>query len=492
MSLPLRRPSDPDLLVIGGGTAGLVAAHTAAGLGARVVLIERAPSPGGDCLWTGCVPSKTLIAIASTVATARQAAAYGLEVAGPVDFAAVMAEVKRAITTIEPVDSAATLEAAGVTVIRGTARLTGPNRVEVDGRSVRFRQAVLATGSVPAVPPIDGLAEVDYLTNESLWDLTELPPRLVILGGGTIGCELAQAFTRLGSRVTLIETADRVMPSEDPLAAPVVEGALRADGVHIELGRPVSTVRDGSLTLDDEQVEFDQILVATGRTPATSGLGTEAAGVELDDTGCVLVDQTMRTTNPRIWAAGDLTSYPRYTHAAGMHAQIAASNALLGVRRTITKVLLPRVTYTNPEVAAVGVLPSEAVDEPGLRVITTAHSHVDRAIAEDATAGFTSVVVDRRSRLVGALVVSPRAGETIGEATLAIQSRTRMRDLAATTHPYPTFSDGLWNAAIDDVRASLGKPVPRLAFRTLVRLRRFRSQLEPHTDPSSAPASVIE
>lgn len=468
-----RRPAD--LLVIGGGTAGLVAAHTAAGLGARTVLVERGDL-GGDCLCTGCVPSKTLLAVAATVATARRAAAYGARVeAGDIDFAVVMAEVRRAITTIAPHDSAETLASSGVSVLRGTAEFTGPDQVRLDDQRLPFRRAVLATGSAPRVPDIPGLAATRPLTNETVWDLTERPDRLVVLGGGGIGCELAQAFARLGTAVTVVETEPRLLPGEDPDAAAVVRAALEADGVTVRCGVALTEVQPGSATVaGPTALPYDTLLVATGRTPRTAGLGLDALGVDLDAAGQVVTDPTLRTTNARVWAAGDLTGHPRYTHTAGMHGSYAASNAVLGLRRRVDSLVLPRVTFTSPEVASVGLAPAAAAQDRRLRVVTEEHAETDRAIAEAATAGFSRLVLDRRGRLVGAVVVGPRAGETIGEATLAVARGLRAQDLAAVTHPYPTYSDGLWNAVIGDVRAGLRRPLVHAVTRSVIRLRRHR------------------
>jgi pyruvate/2-oxoglutarate dehydrogenase complex dihydrolipoamide dehydrogenase (E3) component len=467
-----------DLVVVGGGTAGLVAARTAASLGASVAMIERDAAPGGDCLWTGCVPSKTFRAAAATVAQARRAAAYGVElVPGPVDFAAVMAEVRRAVETIAPVDSVEATAAAGVAVVTGTGRFTGPDEVAVtavDGsvRRLRFGRAVLAMGAGPDVPPLPGLAERGYLTSDDVWELTELPARLLVVGGGVTGCELAQAFARLGSRVTVVEPGGRLLGEEDPDASALVEAALTADGVEVRTGRRVEALAGTAARLDDgTRVAADQVLVATGRRARTADLGLGAVGVALQANGDVVVDPWLRTTNPRIWAAGDLTGYPRYTHLAGLHGAAVAAHAVLGLRRRAAVVPAPRVTYTDPEVAAVGLSAAEG-RAAGHRVVTLEHAHVDRAVTEGRTDGFTRLVLDRRGRLLGAVVVSPRAGETIAEATLAINQGVTVATLTASTHPYPGFSDGLWNAAIGEYQRSLGRLPTRTAIGVLRRLRR--------------------
>ena len=450
-----------DLLVIGGGTAGLVGARTAAELGASVLLVERERT-GGDCLWTGCVPSKALVAAASAAAGARSAERLGVHVDGVrVDFAGVMAHVKGAMATIEPVDSAAALDRAGVSVRSGSARFTGPDAVEVDGERIAFRHALIATGSDPAVPPLPGLAGA--LTSDTVWDLTELPRRLIVLGGGTIGCELGQAFARLGSAVTVVETADRLLPNEDARAAAVVTDALRADGVTVRTGSRVESADGGSVVLaGEERVEGDALLVALGRRPDTRGLDPAAAGVELAEGGHVVVDAALRTTNPRVVAAGDVTGHPQFTHVAGVHGAIAASNAVLGLRRRIDLRAVPKVTYTVPEVASVGAAEGRAV-----RVHDNAD--IDRAIADGTTAGFTKLVLDRRGRVVGATVVGPRAGEVLAELTLAVRRRLPATTLAGTIHPYPTYGDAAWQATLDQLRARLSTPLLRPVFALLRR-----------------------
>ncbi len=454
-----------DLFVLGGGTAGLVGAKTAARLGARVLLAERGRT-GGDCLWTGCVPSKSLLAAAHAAAAARSAARLGVQVEGVrVDFAAVMTHVRTAIATIEPNDSPASLRAAGVEVRRGQAILTGPGTATVAGDTVRFRQALLATGAGPVLPGLPGLVEADPLTSESVWELRSLPADLVVLGGGSIGCEMAQAFARLGSRVSVVEAADRLLSREDRRASTLVEAALRADGVDVRTGVSVmAATADGLRLADGTVVHGERILVAVGRRARTEGIGLERAGVEVDERGFVVVDATLRTTASRIWAAGDLTSHPQFTHLAGVHASTAASNAVLGLRRKVGLRAVPRVTFTDPEVAAVG--------GPGVREIRWEHADLDRAVAEGRQDGFTSLNLDSRGRVVGATVVGPRAGETMGELTLAVAQGMRARSVAATTHAYPTYNDAVWNATVAELRESLSTgPLARVGA-ALVAARR--------------------
>ena len=474
-----------DLLVIGGGTAGIVGAKTAARLGARVVLVER-DRPGGDCLWTGCVPSKSLLASARAAADARRAGRLGVRAdAVGVDFPAVMAHLRDAISTIEPSDSPQALREAGVHVLTAEARFTSARTVALaDGRTLRFHSALLATGASPTILPVPGLADAEPWTSESIWDLTELPRRLVVVGGGAIGSELGQGFARLGSDVTIVESGPRILSKEDPDAAAVVHRALEADGVRILTGHRLAGVtgsrRDGGeveLGHDDGRtaVTYDALLVAVGRTSRTHGLDLAAAGIELGDKGTVRVDPTLRTSNPRVWAAGDVTNHPRFTHLAGMHGSLAATNAVLGLRRSVDLAAVPRVTFTDPEVAAVGAATwSGSGDEP--RTVTRRHEDVDRAVTEGTTAGFARLALGRRHRVVGATVVGPRAGESLGELVLAVRKKLNTGDLAGTTHPYPTYDDGPWNAAIADVQARLDAPLVQALTHGVTIVRRGLSR----------------
>ncbi len=459
-----------DLLVVGGGTAGLVGARTAAGFGASVLLVERERT-GGDCLNTGCVPSKALLAAAAAAADARAAGRLGVRVTGvEVDAAAVLAHVKGAIATIAPVDSPEALRAAGVAVRHAGARFTGPATADVGGEEVVFGSALIATGSDPQVPPIPGLREAGPLTSDTVWDLDAFPRRLAVLGGGSIGCELGQAFARLGSAVTLVEAAPRLLPAEDPDAAALVAAALRRDGVVLHTGVAVAAADAGGVDLaDGRRVDADALLVALGRVPDTRGLGLDAAGVAVDGRGFVRVDRALRTANPRVWAAGDVTGHPPFTHLAGVHGSTAATNAVLGLRRRAEDpAVVPRVTYTFPEVAAVGA-------RDGHHVRTVPLTAVDRAVADGRTEGFSRLVLDRRGRVRGATVVGPRAGEALGELTLAVRSGLRARDLAGTVHPYPTYANGPWDAAIADVRARLAARPARLVTALLRGARRRRA-----------------
>ncbi|MEV7873459.1 FAD-dependent oxidoreductase [Microbacterium sp. NPDC089188] len=462
-----------DLVVVGAGSAGLVGARTAAVLGARVLLVE-ANGFGGECLFTGCVPSKALIAAADAAHDARVAARMGIHVDGVrVDFAAVMAHVKGAIAAIEPVDSPETLAETGVYTLRGRARFDGPRSLVIEGVGIRFRDALVATGSTPIVP--EG---VDVLTNETLWDLDELPATLLVLGGGAIGCEMAQAFVRLGSRVTLVHRGDRLLPKEDPAASALVLSALRADGVDVRLGMTLAEASRGvggttARLADGTTVVVDRVLAALGRRVDTTGLGVEAAGVDLDRAGAIAVDRTLATSNPRIRAAGDATPLPRFTHTAGMFGSIAATNAVLGLSRRVRLDDVPRVTFTSPEVAAVGTSTVDTADSD-VRIVETAHHDLDRAIAEGRTAGFTRLAVDRKGRVVGATIVGPRAGESLGELSTAVSRGLSVRDLAGVLHAYPTYSDAGWNAAVRDAQGALRTGAVAAVIRLLRRVRRRR------------------
>lgn len=467
-----------DLVVIGGGSAGLIASKTAAGFGARVLVIER-DRLGGECLWTGCVPSKALIAAAHAAYSARHSARFGTTVPEvAVGFRAVMASVRSAMDAIAPTDSRTSLEAENVNVLRGEAVFTSSRSLNVDGVEVRFRQTVIATGSTPALPALEGIDTVDVLTSDNFWELEELPGRLLILGGGAVGCELGQAMARLGSAVSIVQRAQRILPKEEPRASRVVHDALISDGAAIYTGRTGVRVTSsdgisGQLLLDDGiWIEFDRIVVAIGRQSRNDDLHLHKAGVDTDSKGFVSVDQSLRTSNRRIWAAGDATPLPKFTHIAGVNGSIAATNAVLGLRRSIDGRLVPRVTFTAPEVAAVG-LQAAAADGDRHRVVTWEHSRSDRAVADSDTSGFTQIIVDRKGRILGGTIVGPRAGEAVGEMALAVKQGLTTTALAGTTHPYPTYNDALWNSAVADVRYRLGRGLPAAAIRFLAKLRTF-------------------
>jgi pyruvate/2-oxoglutarate dehydrogenase complex dihydrolipoamide dehydrogenase (E3) component/uncharacterized membrane protein YdjX (TVP38/TMEM64 family) len=456
---------DRDLIVIGGGSAGLVAAYIGAALKAKVTLIEK-DRMGGDCLNTGCVPSKALIRTARFLADVRRHRDFGVRHAtAEVDFAEVMARVRGVIREIEPHDSAQRYRSLGVECVEGEASLRSPWEVEVGGRVLSARGIVLATGASPVVPAIPGLAEVPWLTSDNLWGLTELPGRLMVLGGGPLGCELAQAFARLGSRVILVEQADRVLIREDPDVACMVAEALEADGVSLLTGTRASRFgRRGSenlLTVEgaggEQEVPFDRVLLAVGRRAVTNGLALEPLGIRLNRDGTIATDASLRTEVPTIYACGDVAGPYQFTHAASHQAWYAAVNALFGGfhRFRADYSALPMATYTDPEVARVGLNESEAAERRTEHEVTRYDlADLDRAIADSRAEGLVKVLTRPGSdRILGAVVVGHNAAELIGEFVTAMRSGHGLNRILGTIHPYPTwgeanrFAAGAWKRA---------------------------------------------
>jgi pyruvate/2-oxoglutarate dehydrogenase complex dihydrolipoamide dehydrogenase (E3) component len=443
-----------------------VAAHGAAGLGARTVLVERREQTGGDCLWTGCVPSKSLIAAAGLAQRMRTADRVGLRPVRPeIDFAAVMDHVHRARSAIEPYDSVDRLRAHGVEVVHGEGRLGGTGRLLVGSRALSFRRALIATGSSPVVPPLPGIDPAELLTSDTVWDLRELPPRLAIVGGGAIGCELGQAFARLGSRVTIVEMEGGLLPGEEPECRGLIAERLSAEGVAVRLGSTALRVEAGPggrrlvvSGVGDEEEEalgFDRILVATGRRPSTRRLGLEEAGVELAEDGAVRVDATLRTAAAGIFAAGDVTGSLPFTHVAGTQGRIVVANALFHARARFDPAAVPWVTFTDPEVGRVGLTEAQARARFGARLAVAWHdyAHLDRAITAGAAYGFAKLVAGPRGRLVGATVAAPRGGEAIDALALRVARGDTIADVSRQVHAYPTFSEGPARAADDYLRA---------------------------------------
>jgi pyruvate/2-oxoglutarate dehydrogenase complex dihydrolipoamide dehydrogenase (E3) component len=434
-----------DLCIIGGGSGGLSVAAGAAQMGASVVLVEK-HLMGGDCLNTGCVPSKALLAAAHAADAVRHGARFGVEAPSPtVDFARVHAHVHGVIAAIAPHDSVARFEGLGVTVIQAAARFTGPREVEAGGHRIRARRFVVATGSSAALPPVPGLAETPHLTNETVFGLTERPGHLVVLGGGPIGVEMAQAFRRLGAGVTLLERG-AILPKDEPEAVAVVRAALRRDGVLIHEGVTVAGARrtEAGIAIDIEgaaPVEGTHLLVAAGRRPNTAGLGLEAAGIEATPRG-ITVDARLRTTNAHVFAIGDVAGGPQFTHIAGYHAGIVIRNALFGLPAKVDYAALPWVTYADPELAHVGLTEAEARQAGhAVSLLMQDLAGNDRAQAEGTTAGLIKVVLGRGGRILGATIVAPRAGEMIGVWGLAIQRRLRIGAIASSLAPYPTMAE---------------------------------------------------
>ena len=443
-----------DLVVIGGGTAGLVCAAGAAGLGARVALVERGLL-GGDCLNTGCVPSKTLLRSARAVHEARAAAAVGVRTTTEVDFAAVMERVRARRADIAPHDSAARLASIGVHVFLGDASFADGRTVTVDGRALRFRRAVIATGSRPS-PPRDP----SHRTSENIFWLAKQPGDLLVIGAGPIGCELAQAFALLGTAVTLVDTAPRVLPREDPDASDIIAKRLAHDGVRVTTGMAPDAVPTPAGAT---------VLVATGRVPNTDGLDLEAAGVKHDDTG-VQVDDALRTSNPRIYAAGDICSPFKFTHAADAMARIVIQNALFFGRKRVSALVIPWCTYTCPEVAHVGV-PADETARSGAEAITIPLADVDRSVVDDETDGFVRLH-HRGGRIIAATIVAPHAGELIGQVASVMRRGGAVGDFSADIFPYPTVAESLRKAGDAYRRASLTPRVRRLFERYFSLVRR--------------------
>lgn len=467
-----------NLVVLGGGTAGLVAAAGAAGLGARVALVE-AGRLGGDCLNAGCVPSKALLRGARAVGELRRAQGLGIRPAGgwEVDFGAVMERMRRLRADISGHDSAARLAGLGVDVFLGRGRFSGPESLAVDGLELRFARAVIASGSTPASLPFPGLEEAGYLTNLSVFDLTALPARLAVLGTGPIGCELAQAFARFGSRVTMVGRSGRIMTKEDPDAARVVERALAADGVDLRLNTGVARVEAAGgekrliLTTDagEDALAVDEILVGAGRRPVVEGLGLKQAGVEFDPKRGVLVDDHLRTSNPRIYAAGDCCLARKFTHSADASARLVLRNALFAGSAKLSGLVIPWCTYTEPEVAHVGLYPHEA-EKQGTPVETfrVELSEVDRAVIDGESEGFLKVHVKKGGdRILGATMVSAHAGETIGQITIAMAGGLGLGALSELIQPYPTQAEAIKKAADAYSRTRLTPRVKRWMERWL-------------------------
>ncbi|RKN47610.1 dihydrolipoyl dehydrogenase family protein [Micromonospora endolithica] len=465
--------ADLDLLVLGGGTAGLVSAVIAGGLGARVALVER-DRTGGECLWTGCVPSKALIEAADLAHRMRRADRVGLAPVEPaVDLAEVMAHIRAAQRAIEPHDAPERVRAAGAEVITDEAVFVGPRRVRMksDGRAVTARCVLVAVGSAPELPPIPGLAEAAPLTSDTVWGLEVLPARLLVLGGGPVGCELGQAFARLGSQVTLVERGPRLLAREDPDVGELITARLRDEGVDVRTSTEVTQVRvGGRVRLTGGQpgeIDTDRILVAGGRRPRTDGLGLPEAGVALTDRGAVRVDTRMRTTAPGVYAAGDVTGELPFTHVAAHQAATATLNALFWLPRYVRYLPMPYVVFTDPEVARVGLRAAQARHRWGDRAVVARLdlADVDRAVAAGRTDGWASLVADPSGRLVGATVVAPSAGEVIGELAALVARRARLTELYRTVHPYPTYA----LAAVDAVGEHLQRRLLTPTTRRLVR-----------------------
>lgn len=436
------RKIQADIAVIGAGSAGLSVASGAAQLGLRVVLFEKGEM-GGDCLNTGCVPSKALIASAQAAHDARTAGRLGVKAEPRVDFTAVMAHVHGAIAAIEPHDSQARFEGLGVTVVREAASFTGPRTLRSASVEVTARKIAVAAGSRAKAPPIPGLAGSGFLTNETVWGLTELPRRLIALGAGPIGLELGQAFRRLGSEVVVVEAVEPLPREDRDLARPVLD-QLGAEGVEIFTGRTVDAVERSGETIavvsGGHRIEGSHLLVAVGREPVLDGLNLDAAGIAHGPRGVTLDRQLRSATNPAVFFLGDIAGREAFTHAAGAHASLFVRRALFAQSVDADALVIPRVTYTDPEVASVGLSEAEArkLHGDGIKVLAVPFSGNDRAIAEGDTRGLGKLVLDAKGRILGVGIVGKGAGELIHPWVLAMTAKLKLRAFTDFIAPYPT------------------------------------------------------
>ncbi|MFH0793741.1 MAG: mercuric reductase [bacterium] len=448
------------LVVIGAGSAGLITALGAAGIGAKVALIEK-HLLGGDCLNYGCVPSKGVIRAARAVADARESQQFGLRLNGSVecDFAAAMERMRRLRAKISHHDSAKRVSDLGVDVFLGQAEFVSRNTIEVGGKRLNFKRAVIASGASPVVPAVPGLAEAGFLTNETVFSLTERPNRLLVIGAGPIGCELSQAFLRLGSKVTLVENAPQFLTREDRDAAEILHKRFAAEGMDVRVNTKLLRVektgaaKRAYLSQDGKEstLEADQILVGVGRAPNVKGLDLEAAGVQYDDHQGVIVNDHLQTTNPAIFAAGDICLKFKFTHTADATARMVIQNALFPFlpKKKLSSLVIPWCTYTDPEIAHVGMYEKDA-REKGIEVDTFIRhfDDVDRAILDGEDEGFVKIHVKRGTgRILGATIVARHAGEMISELTAAIVGGVGLKSLSGVIHPYPTQAEAIRQVA---------------------------------------------
>lgn len=443
-----------NMVVIGAGTAGLVTAAGVAGLGGKVALVERALM-GGDCLNVGCVPSKCVIRASRAAAAVRRAKDFGIHVPDGVeiDFGAAMERMRRLRSGISDDDSVERFASLGVDVFLGQGQFAGPDTVEVAGKTLRFSRACIATGARAWTPPVEGLAEAGYLTNETVFNLTERPARLAILGGGPIGCELGQAFARLGCDVTIFEKGAQFLAREDRDAADILLRAFETERIRTLLDTAVTRVTTSGAvkTLHfirggrEDSLDVDEILVAVGRAPNVQDMGLENVDVKYDKRTGVHVNDRLQTTNPRIYAAGDVCMTTKFTHAADAAARIVIQNALFWGRKKLSALTIPWCTYTDPEIAHVGMYEKDAADR-GIEVetLTRELKDVHRAIADGETEGFARVHLKRGTdRILGATIVASHAGEMIGELSLAISAGVGLGKIASVIHPYPTQAEAI-------------------------------------------------
>ncbi len=436
--------SKRDLVVIGGGAGGLVVASVAAHLGLDVVLIEKEPQLGGDCLHYGCVPSKALLKAAHVAHTLRGAADYGYHVdVPPTDMAAINASVQKAVSTIQVNDSHERFESLGCEILTGKAHFIDASTVKVKDQTISAKHFVIATGSSAWIPEIKGLDGVDFVTNEDIFSLDKLPEHLVILGAGPVGVEMAQAFARFGSRVTLIEQAERILPRSDPEMSETMMQVFADEGIELAVNKTVVAVEEDNehikVTMQDgPAVSGDKLLVAIGRRPVVDTMGLENAGVEYSERG-ISVNAKMQTSNRRIYACGDVTGLMPFTHVAEQQAGVVIANMIFKVPKRMDYRVVPSVVYTEPECAEVGVSVAESLHDKNIEIVRFEMSELDRAIAEHATTGFARLVV-KKGRLVGAQIVGPHAGDVIHELVLAIQEKMKLSKITGLVHAYPSYA----------------------------------------------------
>lgn len=465
----------PDVCVVGAGSAGLVVAAGAAQLGLSVVLIERGEM-GGDCLNYGCIPSKALIAAAKAAQAQRNGGPFGVAPVVPrVDFGRVMDHVQEVIATIAPNDSVERFEGLGVRVLKEEARFVGQHELLAGPYRIRSRRIVLATGSRPAAPPIPGLSDVPYLTNETLFSNRALPEHLIVIGGGPIGLEMAQAHRRLGARVTVLEAAS-FLPKDDPELSAIVVRRLAAEGVALRAPVTIARIERASAGLavilhDGERIEGSHLLIAAGRVPVVEGLDLEAAGVAYTRHG-ITVDASLKTSNRHVWAIGDCNGLYAFTHMAGYEASLFIRGALFRAPARLDASIVPWTTYTDPELAQVGLDERQARDKHGdaIKVLRWKLAENDRAQTERATDGMVKAITDRRGRILGASIVAPQAGELIQPWCLAIAKRLRISALASFVPPYPTLGEASKRAAGSYFTDTLFGPRTRGVVRLLARL----------------------
>jgi pyruvate/2-oxoglutarate dehydrogenase complex dihydrolipoamide dehydrogenase (E3) component len=471
-----------NMVVLGAGPAGLVAAAAVAGMGGKVALVERGLL-GGDCLNVGCVPSKALIRCARAAAQARNAGAFGLHIEGKIsaDFGKVMERLRSLRARLSHHDSVARFTELGVDVYLGEGRFAGKDTIEVAGARLHFARALIATGARASAPPIKGLDTIAYLTNETLFTLTTLPKRLAVIGGGPIGCEMAQAFARLGAEVTLIEAGAHILPRDDAEAAHLVEAALKRDGVKLFCGGNMREVgQEGEekilrLTCEgvDAEIRADEVLVAAGRAPNVEALHLEQAGVDFDLKQGVRVNDFLQTSNGKVYAAGDVASAYKFTHAADAMARIVVRNALFFGRQKVSALKIPWVTYTDPEIAHMGMTAEEAESNKSkVDTIRVNFSEVDRAVLDGDEEGFVRIFTKKGSdTILGATIVARHAGDLISEVTTLMMTGKGLGTLANTIHPYPTHAEILKKAADAHNRTRLTPRVRRI-FEMLLQWRR--------------------